>query len=43
MLLYYKNFVVVGILVDDVDFMVSVMKVDKVLLELYVDVGGLED
>lgn len=33
---------VVGILADDSDPMVSVMKVDKAPLESYADVGGLE-
>jgi len=34
---------VVGLLQDDTDPMVSVMKVDKAPLESYADVGGLED
>lgn len=33
---------VVGILPDDADPMVSVMKVDKAPLESYADIGGLE-
>merc|ERR1712224_38445 len=33
---------VVGVLGDDTDPMVSVMKVDKAPLESYADVGGLE-
>jgi len=33
---------VVGILPDDSDPMVSVMKVDKAPLESYADIGGLE-
>jgi 26S proteasome regulatory subunit T2 len=33
---------VVGILADDADPMVSVMKVDKAPLESYADIGGLE-
>lgn len=33
---------VVGILADDSDPMVSVMKVDKAPLESYADIGGLE-
>lgn len=33
---------VVGILGDDADPMVSVMKVDKAPLETYADIGGLE-
>jgi 26S proteasome regulatory subunit T2 len=32
----------VGILPDDADPMVSVMKVDKAPLESYADIGGLE-
>ena len=31
-----------GILQDDVDPLVSVMKVDKAPLESYADIGGLE-
>jgi len=34
---------VVGILADEVDPMVSVMKVDKAPTESYADIGGLED
>ena len=34
---------VVGILGDEVDPMVSVMKVEKAPLESYADIGGLED
>jgi len=33
---------VVGLLKDDVDPLVSVMKVDKAPLESYKDIGGLE-
>jgi len=33
---------VVGILSDDTDPMVSVMKVEKAPLESYADIGGLE-
>jgi 26S proteasome regulatory subunit T2 len=33
---------VVGVLQDDVDPLVSVMKVEKAPLESYSDVGGLE-
>lgn len=40
-LLHNKVLSVVGILADDVDPMVSVMKVDKAPLESYSDVGGL--
>ena len=34
---------VVGLLQDDVDPMVSVMKVEKAPLESYADIGGLDD
>merc|ERR1711934_612822 len=37
-----KSMAVIGILADDADPMVSVMKVDKAPLESYADVGGLE-
>lgn len=43
MLLHNKTMSVVGILADDADPMVSVMKVDKAPLETYADIGGLED
>lgn len=41
-LLHHKTNGVVGILGDDVDPMVKVMKVEKAPLESYADVGGLE-
>ncbi|GFR50001.1 hypothetical protein Agub_g12150 [Astrephomene gubernaculifera] len=41
-LLHYKSMSVVGILSDETDPMVSVMKVEKAPLESYADVGGLE-
>jgi len=41
-LLHHKNHAVVGVMVDDTDPMVSVMKVDKAPEETYADVGGLE-
>mmetsp|Transcript_8041 Transcript_8041/g.13374 ORF Transcript_8041/g.13374 Transcript_8041/m.13374 type:complete len:427 (-) Transcript_8041:253-1533(-) len=41
-LLHNKVNSVVGILPDDADPMVSVMKVDKAPLESYADIGGLE-
>lgn len=41
-LLHNKVMSVVGILQDETDPMVSVMKVDKAPLESYADVGGLE-
>merc|ERR1712087_942857 len=42
-LLHNKVLSVVGILQDDTDPMVSVMKVEKAPLESYADIGGLED
>jgi len=42
-LLNYKMLSVVGILNDETDPMVNVMKVDKAPLETYADIGGLED
>ncbi|CAN8062962.1 unnamed protein product [Agarophyton chilense] len=41
-LLHQKVLSVVGMLADDADPMVSVMKVDKAPLESYADIGGLE-
>lgn len=41
-LMHHKTSAVVGILQDDVDPMVTVMKVDKAPLESYSDIGGLE-
>eukprot|EP00184_Porphyridium_aerugineum_P008103 CAMPEP_0184692940 /NCGR_PEP_ID=MMETSP0313-20130426/1254_1 /TAXON_ID=2792 /ORGANISM="Porphyridium aerugineum, Strain SAG 1380-2" /LENGTH=439 /DNA_ID=CAMNT_0027150861 /DNA_START=114 /DNA_END=1433 /DNA_ORIENTATION=+ len=41
-LLHNKVMSVIGILSDEVDPMVSVMKVDKAPLESYADIGGLE-
>ncbi len=41
-LLHNKNNAVVGVLQDDVDPMVSVMKVEKAPLETYADIGGLD-
>lgn len=43
MLLHDRNYAAVGILGDEVDPMVSVMKVDNAPLESYADIGGLED
>jgi 26S proteasome regulatory subunit T2 len=40
-LLHHKVMAVVGLLGDDVDPMVNVMKVDKAPLETYADIGGL--
>ena len=42
-LLHNKTMSIVGILQDDADPMVSVMKVEKAPLESYADIGGLED
>lgn len=42
-LLHNKTMSIVGILQDDEDPMVSVMKVDKAPLESYADIGGLEE
>lgn len=41
-LLHNKTNAVVGVLQDEVDPMVSVMKVEKAPLETYADVGGLD-
>lgn len=41
-LLHNKTLSVIGIMADEVDPMVSVMKVDKAPLETYADIGGLE-
>eukprot|EP00899_Mesostigma_viride_P016608 jgi/Mesvir1/24949/Mv16923-RA.1 len=41
-LMHHRVLSVVGILQDEVDPMVSVMKVDKAPLESYADVGGLD-
>jgi 26S proteasome regulatory subunit T2 len=41
-LLHNKVMAVVGLLSDEVDPLVSVMKVDKAPLESYADIGGLE-
>merc|ERR1719194_361682 len=43
LLTHYKVNSVIGILSDEVDPLVSVMKVDKAPLESYADVGGLEE
>lgn len=41
-LLHHKSESVVGVLADDADPMVSVMKVEKAPLESYSDIGGLD-
>merc|ERR1712070_592657 len=41
--MHNKNNAVVGVLLDEVDPMVSVMKVDKAPTESYADIGGLEE
>merc|ERR1719460_1899201 len=42
-LIHHKNLSVIGLLGDEVDPLVSVMKVDKAPTETYADIGGLED
>ena len=42
LLLNHRSHAVVGLMNDEVDPMVSVMKVDKAPLESYADIGGLE-
>lgn len=42
-LMHHKNLSVIGILGEDVDPLVNVMKVDKAPLESYSDIGGLEE
>merc|ERR1711972_1100307 len=42
-LMHHKNLSVIGLLGDEVDPLVSVMKVDKAPLENYSDIGGLEE
>lgn len=42
LLLHHRSNAVVGLLTDEADPMVSVMKVDKAPLESYADIGGLE-
>ncbi|KAJ3317863.1 ATPase of 26S proteasome regulatory subunit 4 [Blyttiomyces sp. JEL0837] len=41
-LLHHKNLAVIGVLQDDSDPMVSVMKLEKAPTESYADVGGLD-
>lgn len=41
-LLHHKTMSIVGVLQDDADPMVSVMKIDKAPTESYSDIGGLE-
>lgn len=41
-LLHHKNHAVIGVLQDDTDPMVNVMKLDKAPTESYADIGGLE-
>merc|ERR1711964_566755 len=41
-LLHHKSVSIVGVLTDDADPIVSVMKVDKAPTESYADIGGLE-
>merc|ERR1712066_554737 len=42
-LMHHRSMGVIGILADEVDPLVSVMKVDKAPLETYSDIGGLEE
>merc|ERR1719240_1617725 len=42
-LVHHKSMSVIGILTDEVNPLVSVMKVDKAPTETYADIGGLED
>ena len=42
-LLHHKSVSVVGVLTDDADPLVSVMKLDKAPTESYADIGGLEN
>ncbi len=41
-LLHHKSVSIVGVLTDDTDPLVSVMKLDKAPTESYADIGGLE-
>ncbi|KAJ9048309.1 ATPase of 26S proteasome regulatory subunit 4 [Entomophthora muscae] len=41
-LVHHKSMAVIGVLADDVDPMVSVMKLEKAPTESYADIGGLE-
>ena len=43
LLLNHRSHAVVGLMTDDVDPMVSVMKVEKAPTESYADIGGLQD
>ena len=42
LLLNHRSHAVVGLMSDEVDPMVSVMKVDRAPLESYADIGGCE-
>ena len=42
-LLHHKSVSIVGVLTDDTDPLVSVMKLDKAPTESYADIGGLEN
>lgn len=41
-LLNHRSYAVVGIMQDEVDPLLNVMKVEKAPLESYADIGGLE-
>lgn len=42
LLLHSKSYAIIGILQDEVDPLVTMMKVDKAPVETYADIGGLE-
>lgn len=42
-LMHHKNHAVIGIMNEETDPLLNVMKVDKAPLESYADIGGLED
>jgi 26S proteasome regulatory subunit T2 len=42
-LMHHKMHAVIGIMQDDADPLLNVMKVEKAPLETYADIGGLED
>ena len=42
-LLRNENYHIVGVLQDEADPLLNVMKVDKAPTETYADIGGLED
>lgn len=42
LLLHNRTYAIIGILDDDADPLVTMMKVDKAPVESYADIGGLE-